>query len=196
MSDPFIQADNASRLAKLVSFGTIAEVDLTATPATARVEIEDDLVTDHLPVFQLSAGRVRSWSAPMVGEQVMVLSPSGETGAGAVLRGLNYDGFPAPTADELTTVLASWEDGAVDLYDEATKTRAIAIPAGGALTMAVGPLTIRIAAGGITLTSAGQPITLDGPVNLGGSGGQAVARVGDPVVNNKISAGSSTVKAA
>ena len=94
------------------------------------------------------------------------------------------------------TVLASWEDGAVDFYDEATKTRAIAIPAGGALTMAVGPLTIRIAAGGITLNSAGQPITLDGPVNLGGSGGQAVARVGDPVVNNKISAGSSTVKAA
>ena len=207
MRDPaqsgFNMADNANRLANLIRFGRIASFDLASTPATARVEFEDGWVSDDLPLFQLSAGRVKSWSAPIVGEQVLVFSPGGELGAGVALRGLPFADFAEPASDELLTVLASWPDGATDLYDEETKTRAVSIPAGGALTLDVGPLSIHVRDGGITLTAAGKPITLtgstitlDGPVVLGGSGGAAVARVGDPVVNNKIAAGSTKVTAA
>ncbi|MEC7797338.1 MAG: phage baseplate assembly protein V [Pseudomonadota bacterium] len=203
MRDGFQQADNANRLANLIRFGRIVSFDLAATPATVRVEFEDGWVSNDLPLFQLSAGRVKSWSAPMAGEQVLVFSPSGELGAGVALRGLAFADFAEPASDELLTVLASWPDGASDLYDEDTKTRAVSIPAGGALTLDVGPLSIHVRDGGITLTAAGKPITLtgssivlDGPVALGGSGGAAVARVGDPVVNNKIASGSPKVTAA
>lgn len=203
MADGFTQADNANRLANLVRLGTITEIDLTASPATARAEFEDGWVSDHLPVLQLAAGRLRTWSAPIEGEQVIALSASGELGAGWLLRGAPYDAFSAPSAEELVTVLGAWDDGAADTYDEAAKTRAIAIPAGGKLTLSVGALTIRIEAGGITVDAGGSPVgmkaskfTLDGPVDLGGAGGAAVARVGDTVTNGKIATGSSKVKAA
>lgn len=203
MSDGFASADNANRAANMIQFGTIAEVDLTARPATARIEIEDNHVTDFLPVFQLCAGRVRSWSAPMQGEQVVVLSPTGEMAAGVVLRGLNYDAFEAPSAEELLTVLAQWQDGAEDTYDEATKTRTVKVPDGGQMHVIVGAMRVSVDASGVSIDAAGSPvvvkgdpITLDGPVNLGGSGGQAVARIGDSVVSGKITTGSSSVRAA
>lgn len=203
MADGFTQADQANRLANLIRFGLIDEVDLAATPARARVEIEDGWVSDWLPVFQVGAGRVMTWSAPVKGEQVVILSPSGELAAGAALRGLNFDGRPAPSAEELLTILASWEDGAADTYDEATKTRIVSLPDGGKLHLVVGAVTVRIEADAVTIDAAGKPVTvkgdpinLDGPVNLGGSGGAAVARVGDPIVNSKIASGSAKVMAA
>lgn len=203
MADGFATADNANRAANMIQFGTISEVDLNARPATARIEIEDDLVTDFLPVFQLCAGRVRSWSAPVSGEQVVVFSPTGELAGGVALRGLNYDAFDAPSNEEQLTVLAQWEDGALDTYDEATKTRTLNVPDGGQLLVTVGAMRVSIDAGGVSIDAAGSPvlvtgspITLSGPVNLGGTGGQGVARIGDSVVGGKITSGSSSVRAA
>lgn len=46
-----------------------------------------------------------------------------------------------------------------------------------------------------TINITGGTINLTGNVNLGGSGGVGVARIGDSVVNGKITTGSSTVKA-
>lgn len=202
MTDGFAQSDQANRLANLIRFGRVASFDLAASPSTVRVEFEDGWISDDLPLFQLSAGRVKSWSAPVVGEQVLTFAPGGELGAGVALRGLPFADHDEPSSDELLTVLAKWSDGATDVYDELTKTRAIFVPAGGILSLTVGELSIRIRDGGITLTAAdgpitltGSPIVLDGPVALGGSGGLAVARVGDSVVNGKIAAGSSTVTA-
>lgn len=203
MADGFQQADTVNRLANLIRFGQIAEIDLTATPARARIEIEDDWISDWLPVFQVHAGRVSSWSAPVQGEQVVILSPSGELAAGAALRGLNFDGRPAPSDEDLKTILAEWGDGATDTYDEQSKTRTVTVPAGGKLHLIAGAVVVRIEADTIAMDAAGKPIaitadtiTLDGAVNLGGSGGAAVARVGDPVVNGKIATGSDKVKAA
>jgi phage baseplate assembly protein V len=202
MSDAFANADTANRLANLIRFGHLTEIDLTSTPASARVEFEEGWVSDFLPVFQIYAGRVSAWSAPRPYEQVIVFSPSGEAAAGVALRGLNFDGRPAPSAEDLLTVLAEWEDGAADRYNEADRTRTLTVPAGGKLHLIAGAATVKIEDGVILIDGAGapvlvkgDPITLDGPVNLGGSGGAAVARVGDSVVAGKIATGSSTVKA-
>lgn len=203
MSDGFAQADQANRIANLIRFGLVADVDLAASPAHVRVEIEEGWLSDWLPVFQLAAGRFMTWSAPVVGEQVILLSPSGEMAAGAALRGLPFDGFSAPSAEELQTVLASWDDGMSDIYDAASQTRTVTLPEGGKLHLVAGSVTVRIESGAVVIDAAGKPVTvkgdpinLDGPVNLGGSGGAAVARVGDPIVNNKISSGSAKVTAA
>lgn len=203
MADGFNQADQANRLANLIRFGLVAEVKTDGSLTRVRVEIEEDWLSDWLPVFQLAAGRLLTWVAPQIGEQVVILSPSGELAAGAVIRGLNFDGRPVPSTEELQTILALWDDGAADAYDEATKTRTITLPEGGKLHLLAGTVVVRIEAGAVTIDAAGKPITvkgdpitLDGTVNLGGTGGAAVARVGDPVVNNKISSGSAKVKAA
>ncbi|MFC5372889.1 phage baseplate assembly protein V [Brevundimonas faecalis] len=203
MSDGFAQADQANRLANLIRFGLVAEVKMDGSLSRVRVEIEEGWLSDWLPVFQVAAGRVLTWCAPQVGEQVVVLSPSGELAAGAAIRGLNYDGRAVPSTEELQTILALWDDGAADAYDEATKTRTITLPEGGKLHLVAGSVIVRIESGAVVIDAAGKPVTvkgdpinLDGPVNLGGTGGAAVARVGDPIVNNKISSGSAKVKAA
>lgn len=202
MSDPFAAADQANRLANMVKFGVITEVAL-GEPTRARVEFEAGWVSDLLPVFQLASGRVRSWSAPIAGEQVCVLSPSGEITTGAILRGLPCAAFAEPSAAETLTVIGEWDDGASDHYDEAEHARTIIVPEGGSLTLMVGALSISVGAAGIELHAGGQPITLtasamtlDGPVNLGGSGGKAVARHGDSVVGGLIVATTTSVKAA
>ncbi len=201
MSDAFAAADNANRMANLIRFGVVTEV-VAGPPARARVEFEDGWVSDLLPVFQLSAGRVRTWSCPIEGEQVCVLSPSGEPTVGAILRGLARDTRPEPSAIDELTILGAWDDGAEDRYDEGEHFRKITVPADGTILLAVGALSIRIQdgkikldAGGSPIELTGSPITLTGPVNLGGTGGKAVARVGDPVSGGVIAAGSATVKA-
>lgn len=201
MSDAFAFADGANRQANLIRFGVITQVQ-PGPPTLARVQFEDTWVSDFLPVFQLASGSVRAWSVPVTGEQVCVLSPTGEPSVGAILRGLPCNAFPEASGEPDLTVIGKWDDGATDTYDAADKARTIAIPAGGKLTLAVGVLTIRIEGGGITLDAGGAPaelvaskITLRGPVDLGGAGGQPVARVGDAVVAGKIAAGSASVKA-
>jgi phage baseplate assembly protein V len=202
MTDAFTAADQANRLNNAVRFGVVSAVQLGGDlGALVRVEIEDGLVTDFLPVFQASAGRVGAWSAPVVGEQVAVFAPSGELTAGAVLRGLPSNAFPTPTSDDDRVVLSDI-DGFSDVYDVAEMHRTIAVPAGGKLTLSVGALQIRIESGRIVMEAAGSPIemtasafTLNGPVSLGGSGGQRVARIGDTVSGGVITGGSTTVRA-
>lgn len=202
MTDAFAAADQANRLNNAVRFGVVSAVKhVGSLGALVRVEIEDGLVTDFLPVFQASAGLVGAWSAPVEGEQVAVLAPSGELTAGAVLRGLPSNAFPTPATDHAIVVLSEIDESS-DVYDVAEKSRTIMVPEGGKLTLAAGALQIRIEAGRISIDAAGSPVemqastfTLNGAINLGGTGGQRVARVGDTVSGGVITGGSATVKA-
>lgn len=200
-TDGFAASEAGRRIANLARLGHVAEIDLDAK--TVRVEFEDGWTSDHLPVFQGSAGRVAAWSAPIEGEQVLVIAPSGEPGAGVALRGLAYDEFPEPSSAELETVLAAWDDGARDDYDEATGVRRITLAEGGRVEIVGGALSavfsaeeIALTVGGSTLRIADGAITLETEaLRLGGAGGLAVARHGDNVVAGKVVASTSTVKA-
>jgi phage baseplate assembly protein V len=107
--------DQARRIETLLRLGTIADIDHDQ----ARVRVATGgLTTDWLPWHTGRAGATRQWSPPTVGEQVMVLSPSGEMGAGIVLTGLYSDanGAPSGSPDVVTTV---YPDGATVTYDHA-----------------------------------------------------------------------------
>lgn len=108
-------ADLSRRLESLIRTGTIADVDLAARPPVSRVN-SGGLLTHWLPWLTLRAGQTRTWNPPTPGEQCVVLSPSGETGAGLVLLGINSDALPAPSnsAGETLTV---YPDGARVRYD-------------------------------------------------------------------------------
>ncbi len=81
-----------SRLIKgLIRLGTIAKVDHGSLqdkrPARVRVQ-SGELLIGRLPWAALHAGTTRHWDPLTVGEQVLMLSPSGQTAHGIAISGL------------------------------------------------------------------------------------------------------------
>ncbi|TIH12744.1 phage baseplate assembly protein V [Marinifilum sp. JC120] len=101
------------RLANVIRIGTVAEADYPK--ARYRVSF-GAAVTDWLPWLTFRAGGDLSWWAPEVGEQVVVLAPSGETSGGIVLGSIYSKDHPAP-ADRPTICRVVFKDGAVMEYD-------------------------------------------------------------------------------
>ncbi|TCL03713.1 phage baseplate assembly protein V [Sodalis ligni] len=122
-----------------------------------RVATGDNLTT-WLPWLVNRAGRVRTWSSPSIGEQVLVLSLGGELDTAFVLPGIFSDEFPAPSASA-DAIHISFPDGAVIEYE----------PLNGTLSV-IGIKTANIsAAESVTVTAskitctASTRITLDTP---------------------------------
>jgi len=144
----------AQRLHNLIQIGVIAEVD-TAT-ARCRVHIHTR-TSAWLPWLTLRAGSSLMWSAPDVGEQVLVLAPNGHTTAAVVLCGLYSNRCPAP-AQSAAIHRLRFADGAQLDYDQAHHALSAVLPAGGTATVT--------ASGGITLIG---PLTVNGSLQLNGS---------------------------
>lgn len=100
----------------LIRLGKIEEIDLSGKCCRVRT---GKLLTNWLPWLTLRAGTTRTWNPPTVGEQVMVLSPSGELGAGIVLTGLFSTDNPAPS-DSAAEHITDYPDGARIAYNHAT----------------------------------------------------------------------------
>ncbi|WP_338606861.1 baseplate assembly protein [Pelagibacterium nitratireducens] len=105
-----------------------------------------------------SGGENSSWVPLSVGQVVGMVNPNGDPRQGFLIRG-GFSGQNPPIADDAEIVRFGF-----------------------------GPLTITAVDGGL-IVDATSPVTINAPtVNLGGAGGQPVARVGDIV---EIGAGSS-----
>lgn len=103
----------ARLLENLIRFGTIAEVDETA----ARVKVTTGkLTTAWLPWIAPRAGADREWNPPTEGEQVILLSPSGQLANGVAITGLFSDLIPA-NGDRPGLHRRTYRDGAVIEYD-------------------------------------------------------------------------------
>ncbi|WP_218627118.1 phage baseplate assembly protein V [Sodalis sp. dw_96] len=142
-------------LNNLVQFGIIASIDLDNS--LCRISTRDNTTT-WLPWLTARAGRTRTWWAPSIGEQVLVLSLGGELDTAFVLPGVFSDEFPAPSASA-DAIHIAFPDGAVIEYEPLT----------GALSV-IGIKTASIsAAESVTVTApqitctASTRITLDTP---------------------------------
>ncbi len=102
-------------IGNLVRIGKVSELDLTN--ARCRV-LTGSNVTAWLPWMTHRAGRTRSWWAPSVGEQVLLLSMGGELNTAFVLPAVFSDASPAPSASPDALHLA-FPDGAVFEYEPA-----------------------------------------------------------------------------
>ena len=151
MESPITQPESpleiVRRLENLVRLGTVAEVRYE-TPARCRIKT-GDLVTDWLPWTTARAGGDRSWWAPEVGEQVIILSPGGNTGAGVVFPSAYSDTHEQPGQRE-DVARVVFRDGVTIEYDRAAHVLRVKSP-----TM-------------ITLSAVGQ-IALDGDVRVSGN---------------------------
>ncbi|NJB67212.1 phage baseplate assembly protein V [Desulfobaculum xiamenense] len=173
----FRASDMERRLASLIRFGTVAEADYGA----ARVRVAmGGAVSDWLPWLTLRAGNDRTWWAPEVGEQVLVLSPSGEPAQGVVLGSIFQAAHPAPAVVP-TVDRRVYADGAVIEYDReahrlhalvpgdvvAEVSRDVNVRAGGRISATAGA-GVEITAPRITLNGV---IFLNGPLTQGGGSG-------------------------
>lgn len=102
-------------LNNLVRIGIVTAIDLEN--ARCRVTTGNN-ITAWLPWMTSRAGRTRSWWAPSVGEQVLLLSMGGELTTAFVLPAIFSDANPAPSASA-DAVHLSFPDGAVIEYEPA-----------------------------------------------------------------------------
>lgn len=146
-------AELQRRVANLFRVGKVVEIDR----AKARVKVEfNGVKSPWMPWSTGRAGAVRDWHPPSVGEQVCIVSPMGELGAGFVMPGgINSDAHAAPDSRE--------------------NVHRLDIPSGGAFEIHVGGAVIlidngkaQIVVGGKTLQIAGGKMTFDGDVEITG----------------------------
>lgn len=109
-------ADFSRRLESLIRYGTIAEVQMK--PPRVRVQ-SGGLTSAWLPWLSLRAGATREWDPPTVGEQCVVISPSGDPSTGFAMVGLFSDANPAPSSSPDEHV-RDYPDGARIAYNHAT----------------------------------------------------------------------------
>ena len=170
--------DLGRRLANIIRIGTIFEIDFEE--AKARVKI-GDLETDFLPWVNSNSGANNSWNPQEMDEQVIILSPSGELNKGVILPSL----YKNNASDELPNIQSvTYKDGSKVSFDQDTGSLTLDLQGGINLDIK-GSAAIKVA-GSAQIEAA--KVTLKGDVDLGGSGGQPIARVGDKV---EITAGSS-----
>lgn len=137
-----------------IRIGTVAVVDLSA--ARCRVQT-GEIQTDFVPWFVPRAGDTIEWSAPSVGEQVLLLSPGGDVTGAVALRGLYSDQFAAPSSSE-SQHLVRFPDGALVQYDHASHELVATLPGGGKATVT--------ADGGVTVNG---PLTVNGDTTINGT---------------------------
>ena len=142
----FDLADIARRLANVIRAGVVAEVDVDRVRVRVRYDRDAEgnpILSAWLPWITQRAGAARTWWAPDVGEQVVILAPGGELNQGFVLPALNQDARPAPESDPDKRV-AVHEDGARFEYDREAHRYSITLPDDGEFLVTIGGTTLRM----------------------------------------------------
>jgi len=103
----------ARALRNMIRTGIIVDIDLTS--GRCRVQT-GGIVTQWLQWLTHRAGHSRTWWAPSVGEQVLLLAVGGELDTAFVLPGIFSDDNPAPSASADAWHVA-FPDGAVFEYE-------------------------------------------------------------------------------
>jgi len=142
-------------LRNMIRTGIIVETDLD----TGRCRVQTGgIYTDWLPWLTQRAGRSRTWWAPSIGEQVLLMAVGGELDTAFVLPGIFSDDHPAPSASADAWHVV-FPDGAVMEYEPKNSALTVSgiktadVTASGSLTATVPEVLIR----------ASTRITLDTP---------------------------------
>ena len=131
MAQAFNQSDLERRMNGMISFGTIHVVDYQKARASVKVGA---ITTDYLPMMTGRAGHNKTWSPFEIGEQVMILSPSGDLDQGWIM-GAVFSHHHQANGDNPDIHRMTYKDGAVLEYDRATHHLKAHLPQGGKLTI-------------------------------------------------------------
>lgn len=137
------------RLENTIRIGTIFEVD----HAAVRCRVQSGrLVSNWLRWLTLRAGETTTWDPPTVGEQCLILSPSGEAGNGIVLYGIDSN-LIEPPSHEPALHKTLWPDGGFVQYDHDKSEYFLKVPADGRIIVNIGKTTLEMIDDQTTLTT-------------------------------------------
>lgn len=133
------------RVANIVRPGVILEADYDK----ARVKVKlGRNQTAWIPWVTGRACNDRTWHAPEVGEQVLVVAPSGNLASGFVMAGGIYKNDKPANGNDPTVSRTTFADGAVVEYDRSGHNHLIQLPSGSA--------TVSVGGSGITEVTPGK----------------------------------------
>ncbi|NER60439.1 phage baseplate assembly protein V [Pseudomonas sp. MAFF212428] len=165
----YASAQHDRMLAGLVMPCSVVGVDLAA--AMVRVSDGAGWTSAWVRWHSQAAGKARHWRAPSMGEQGVLISPSGEPAQGTFVPGLYGNAGAQPDNRDHVEVWR-FDDGGSLAYDWQAKTYTIDLPSGsvttkvGGSTVVVMDDAITVLTGSVTITGA---ITLNGDVQLNGA---------------------------
>ncbi len=151
----------------MIRTGIIVETDLNA--GRCRVQT-GGMCTDWLQWLTHRAGRSRTWWAPSVGEQVLILAVGGELDTAFVLPGIYSGDNPAPSASA-DALHIRFPDGAVIEYEPETSALTVSgiktasVTASDSVTATVPVVTVK-ASTRVTLSSVTTARSFDGRMTV------------------------------
>lgn len=154
--DCSMSAELHRRLENIIRFGTIKTIH-PAKPFTTVTVTIGAITTAKLRFLTLRAGKTKTWDPPTIGEEVMVLSPSGVLEMGVAIAGFNNADNPSPS-DDLNQTIRVFEDGCIFTYDVSSHMLSAILPPGGK--------AIITADGGVTVNG---DTTINGNIQVNGS---------------------------
>jgi phage baseplate assembly protein V len=131
----FVLSEMNRRLLQIIRIGVIQEVD--AAKAKARVKIGDN-VTGWRPWVSPA----NAWNPPVVGDQVVILSPNGDFEQGVILPALYHTNSKAPS-DKLNEIMFKFSENSSVCFDSNLEK----------LTIKIGPQTLELNALGLFLNN-------------------------------------------
>ena len=166
------------QLSGMILPGTVAAVDA----GNARVRVESDgWVSGWLPWQAQAAGAARHWRVPSIGEQVVMLCPSGDPAQGFALTGFYTTGHGYDSRPDVV----AWQmpDGGKIEYDFASS----AVLVDGCKTVTVKSASVTIDAPETTITGN---VTIGGALSQGSEGGGDASFGGSVSARGDVTAGS------
>lgn len=173
-------AELSRRLENLLREGVVASVDHVAGLCTVK---SGELTTAPIKWLTERAGNARTWWAPSVGEQVLLLCPGGEPTRAKVLQGIYSTDAPRPAGAD-TAHVTTYPDGALVSYDPEAHQLTATLPAGGKADLT--------APGGVHITG---DTTITGKLNVSGDTdlGAKLHVAGDTTVDTTLTASTDVV---
>ncbi|WP_412460188.1 phage baseplate assembly protein V [Pseudomonas sp. SC11] len=159
----YVSAQHDRMLAGLLIPCRVVAVDLAA--AMVRVSDGDDWTSAWVRWHAVAAGKARHWRAPSLGEQGVLVSPSGEPAQGTFVPGL-YGNAGGPPDNRDHVEVWRFDDGGSLVYDWQAKSYTITLPSGTA-TVKVGGSEVVVTDDAITATAGA--VTITGPVVINGT---------------------------
>lgn len=158
----FASAEHDRMLAGVLMPCAVVAVDLGASPPVCRVS-NGQWTSTWVRWHSQAAGKARHFRAPSLGEQGMLVSPSGNPALGTFVPGLYSAAGPAPDNRDHVEVWA-FDDGGSLVYDWKARTYTIAVPSGQVLVK-VGSSQLSITNSTINLTGK---VSITGDVSIAG----------------------------
>lgn len=178
--DAYALSEHERILSNIVRYGTVTAVDA----ANARVQVSSGgVLSDWMPWVVTRAGQDKTWHPPDVGEQVVVLMPTGEIGQGVVLGALYQNRFPAPSNNP-DMAMIKFRDGTVFSYD----------PKQGLATLSIGSTRATLRDGAADLIV--KTLTVSGDLKVGGNlnVGKSITAGGSVTAQDDVVAGGISLK--